>query len=488
MALLDSPEARAEIESSLQSFVAEGLEGTADERLAKQYLKLIELYWCDQPLEDKERVSTVYRQAFGIAEEIHNDGILSRPQEDFREVVGDEGWFGDLLTHMADAKPMPQLIFGAALALIAAGLGRRPKILWSAAPAGLYPNVYVLLIGDTGAGKGTAIDLVQPIVQGVEAPALAPNILPDEGSQQGYAACLAQRCVERGGEYADGIIIAEELRVVLSDDKYKQQLITWLTSWYSKHGPWSRALSGGAEAEFNNPYVCCLFASNMAWLKLTPGDAILGGFWPRFMKFHTPENQIRWPKFAPDFNPSLGINLSKRLASAFKHLPDEVALSDDAMKWSVNWHDNELQPLFRGEQQARIKDWYQRMNAHVLKMACIWQFVDGELYTTLDKEWLEKAWKVMLWMRHTVHYMYGSMGVAQNSVVLVDVLDRLAKNGGEMEGKRLVRSFRSKYRAPEVRRALQELDIAGDVRSYSDIATGLMWMLTKRGRNGEVGK
>ena len=488
MNTLDSPEARAQIEESLEAFVAEGLEGTADDRLALKYLRLIELYWCDQPLVEKERVSTLYRQAFGIAEEINNDDILAKPQEDFRGVVGEDGWFGDLLTHLADAKPMPQLIFGAALALVAAGLGRRPRINWSAAPAGLYPNVYVLLIGDTGAGKGTAIDLVQPIVQGVLEPALAPNVLPDEGSQQGYAACLAQRCVERGGDYADGIIIAEELRVLLSDDKYKSQLITWLTSWYSKHGPWSRALRGGSEAEFNNPYVCCLFASNMAWLKLTPGDAILGGFWPRFLKFHTPENQIRWPKFAPTFNANLGVNLSRRLAKAFKYLPDEVSLSADAMAWSVNWHDNELQPLFMGEQHARIKDWYQRMNAHVLKMACIWQFVDGELRDTLDREWLEKSWKVMLWMRHTVHYMYGSIGVAQTSLVLVDVLERLAKNGGKMEGKRLVRSFRGKYRAPEVRTALRELQIAGDVKSYSDVATGIIWALIGIGRNGEVGK
>lgn len=477
----DSPTAREQIEESLEAFLAEGLKATPDDRLAKEYLKLVEVFWCDQPLREKERISGLYRRAFGI-DEVKDDDPLTKPQGDFEAVVGSGGWFGDFLAYTKPAKAMPQLFFGAAVALISAGMARRPLISWTAED--LYPNVYVLLIGDTGAGKGSAIKRALKIIR----PAMVPHVLPTEGSQQGYADYLKQRFDERGGTFADGLIIAEELRMLLSEEKYKAQLTVWLTAWYSHEGEWSRALRGNDDCKFNDPYVCTLFASNMSWLRLTPGDAILGGFWPRFLKFHTPEDQIRWPKFMPEFDDELGEDLTRRLAEANDNIPDVVKLSPDALIWAERWHNETLRPIFEREPHARIQDWYQRMNAHVMKLACVWQFADGELKDTLDEYWLKKAWGVMQWMRHTVHYMYGSIGVSKNSMILEDVLERMKRDGGKMENRKLIRALRGKYRAGEVRAAINELQMAGDIGKNQEVTEGIVWELARKGKNGEVGK
>lgn len=375
----------------------------------------------------------------------------------FEDLITD-GWFRGLLDFMSVGKSAPQFSFVCALTYVAASLGRRPLIPWGALASGLYPNLYTLMVGGSGSGKGSALDHVAAIV----VPAGAPHILPNEGSASGFAKALMER-YEEMEDQADGLIVAEEFRVLLSEDRYKQQIVTWLTQWYQWSGPWKRALSSMAPPDFENPCVSIIAGSNMAWLRRVPEDAILGGFFPRMFVVECTQEEERWGVAFPKFDMELRAGLTETLGESLRDVPDELKWSKPALEWWDDWYDGSHRRNFQRHSDEQMRYFLSRKQSLAMKVAAIWHLVDNG-GGTVDAAACENAMKVLDWCDRSVSSVYEQLSVSKEGAIVNDVLRVVEKFKGVVEDRVVKRHLRNKYKAFNVGQSLEALAYEGELR------------------------
>ncbi|MEE8489950.1 MAG: hypothetical protein V3S43_06405 [Acidimicrobiia bacterium] len=464
---------RDEVRGTLQGLEAVG-GAPPNDPTAVSMREAIDIFWRGANVKERAEITALYRRAYRL-EGTEEGRSLLRPA--FRSLV-DGGWFGELLDYTEPGKSTPQFYFASALAYIAAGFGNEPIIEWQAIT--LYPNMYVLIVGDAGSGKGAAINKVKPIV----CDAMGPNVLPNEGSHQGFADCLMRRGLEMG-THADGLIVAEEFKVLISDDRHKTQLVTWLTEWYQYDGVWRRALKGnkGKEYAIPTPIVSLLGASNLAWLKKIPGDAILGGFLPRFLIFDTPPHEEKWGDAFPEFDSGAPEELRRPLEQALERVKPLMKVSVEAIAWLRGWHLGEHKDRYKQQSDDQVQKAFQRKQATLMKLAAIWQLVDGGPADELQVEWVQRAIKVVNWCDTSMQRVYGQLGVTREGEALSDVLDLLGRKG-KMRQVSIARQLRNRHKAPRVYEALDALKEQGDATMTSDVESGRVWELIDRGERG----
>jgi hypothetical protein len=462
----DVSRAAGRLLESLDVLRVEGVTLKPSDPLVRKYEEAIERLWADLPAELRKRLSAAFQATFGFD---RADVKTPLYRGAFADVVGG-GWWGEYLKYVSPGKSTPQFFFGAALAFIAAGLARKPRIVWEAVP--LFPNQYILLVGGTGAGKGAAVARAQSVV----ASAMGPNILPNEGTHQGYAERLRDRW-NQTQVAADGLIIAEEFRVLLSEEKSKREVVTWLTQWYQWDGPWSRALRGEAHYEFCNPCVSLLGASNLAWLRKIPEDAITGGFLPRFLLFHTREEDEPWGVAMPRFDEGLCKQLQEQLRAI--NPPELLMLTPESVDWINWWHDGPRKQEYDGHGGEQVRKWLQRKQAHIMKTATVRHLVEHH-EGGLCVECLQWARRLVDWLTVDVTEIFEGLGQTERGAIYADLLAYLHRRGGEALERDIRRGVRNKYRVKEIKDALAALKDDGDVEMDTG-PRGTRWGVTKGG-------
>jgi len=158
---------------------------TLDPKMRMQVQELIDIAWKDAEAGEWDEVAEKFHQASGLDEASARAMLAGKdmrepelaldlpPREDIETLIPD-GWFARYLEYVADSEAPTCFHFGAALTACSAGLGRQPLLGWEARPT--YPNLYTLLIGPTGARKGSALNLALDVVQ----PAFEMSVLPNE--------------------------------------------------------------------------------------------------------------------------------------------------------------------------------------------------------------------------------------------------------------------------------------------------------------------
>lgn len=378
------------------------------------------------------------------------------PKEIPIEELITDGWFLKYLDYVQESEAPTSFHFGSALTFCAAGLGRRPLLAWEARPT--YPNLYTLLIGPTGARKGSALALAQGVVE----PALEMNILPNEGTHQGYAAALKRR-YEATQEWSDGLIVVPEFSVLMKKDRHKEGLVQWLTDWYDSPDYWARALRGEEQYELCNVCVSMLGASNMAWLRTLPEDAISGGYFPRHLLFLA-VGRRHW-KARPHFNPVLKSELIYELRKLHHSKIPEVMTFDAATEQYLDhWYEVEIKQAYKKIDDEQVRAWLDRKQAAALKMAVTWQLVDGGPLDVLHKEWLVKARRMVDWQDTSVVSVYKSLGTTKDGEIPIAILELLKRNDGGLIAAKIWRTLRNKYKTTQVREALETLSKSGEIK------------------------
>jgi hypothetical protein len=401
--------------------------------------------------------------------------------ETFEEIVADGGVFADYLAYTRESEAPTQFHFGALLACLSAAFERRPLIGWEAAP--LYPNIYALLVGPTGTRKSTAIikarEMVQlafPVMKG-KPPRL--NVLPNEGSPQGYASALRKRNFEVS-TMSDGLIVASELTVLVGKDSYKSALGSWLTDWYDNMSdPWARALKGDETYELPKTYVCFVGGSNMTWLREIPEQLIKAGYMPRHLVFNAAEK--RHDNANPQFDGVVREKLASTIGRALYKLPAELPVSREAGDLMTDWYMGKVSRQERGEQDDLFAAWLSRKLPHALKVACIWQMADGGPREALDVRWMRRAIKLIDWMDGGVLSVYHALGSTSEGAVTEEVLAYVQKKGGTLALSAIARGLKNKYGKRSVVDALEMLVMARMMKRVNDSQLGLVYSTIEQG-------
>lgn len=449
--------------------LAETGHATPEDPLRADMEEHVKLLWADARPGEWDEIAGLLQRAFGMDRVVVQDGEAFN----LRAVLGD-GWFGRYLDYCSPGKSSPQFCFGSALTLIGAGFGRAPLIEWGVVKGGgIYPNIYSLLVGGSGSGKGAAFSYAGKVVH----PAMAPNVLTREGSGQSYADQLAERYAAHGE--GDGIIVVPELRVLLTkDSKYKGDIVTWLTDWFDEYHYWDRGLRTD-HVILRDLCVSFLGASTRKWLRQMPDDAIGSGFLPRYFLFETTEaEEMRyWGSGMPTFDEGLREQLVADLERVGQNVPAEMAVQGAARKWLDDWYGGPHRAQYVATRNDEVKKWLNRKQAAIMKIATILQLLDGGSREVLDTEWLSRAKLIVDSMDAVVERVYATLGVTQEGEVTMAVLGIIRRSGGKTAGRAIKRALKNRYRAVKIDETLKGLKEMGELEMDVSPTEGTVWRL-----------
>jgi len=139
------------------------------------------------------------------------------------------------------------------------------------------PNLYVMLIGESGSGKGTAIhDLTERMVRDTVGPGFSVGTNP---SPEGIMAELAKR--EKGGE---GALFQDELETIVSDRAYQRQFPRLMTELYNSNMEAITVTLVSEKRVVRRPYLCAFVGIQPKTLdNVVKESALSMGFFPRFV-------------------------------------------------------------------------------------------------------------------------------------------------------------------------------------------------------------
>lgn len=336
--------------------------------------------------------------------------------------------------------------------LTAISAAMRRRAVFSLSGIQIYPNLYTILVGPSGARKDSAFDYALNVV--VEA---APdmNVLAGEGSQQGFAEQLVTRCENTG--VADGLIPAPELKVLFGKDSYKEELVAWLTEWYKCSAFWSRALRSSGTMELRNIYVCLLGGTTEDWLKRMPEDTLAGGFLQARALVIPASDKKHW-RFLPYIDLDERARIVNELAGALQDVPPVVKLGEKARKRFTEWYEKELPQTCKG-QEERMQAYFQRIHVHALKFAAIMTTLEG--YGEIQLDVAQAAIALSEWCGQVAAPLLNELEVREP--IYDDVMSRIRRAGGRMPTRDLVRMLRNKYPARLIQEAKEQLLYSQDL-------------------------
>lgn len=140
-----------------------------------------------------------------------------------------------------------------------------------------YPNLYIMLLGDSGLGKGYPINLAKRLVQEAD----NTRVIAGRSSIQAIVKELATtRSVQGKAVITDsrGFIVNGELSTAVIQDP---DSLTILTDLYDRNynNTWTNLLKGDGAEKLKNPYITCLFGSSPAhFYDSIPQVNIEGGY------------------------------------------------------------------------------------------------------------------------------------------------------------------------------------------------------------------
>ena len=400
----------------------------------------------------------------------------AQAERELLPVIYEGGWFGQLAAYTQHAQAPPAYFFGAALTIAGAAFAARPRILWEQGP--LYTNLYTVLVGESGTGKSTAVEWAQAIMQ----PALGNHLLGNDGTPQGFMRGLHERW-ELTRLCADGLIIADEYKSLIGREKHKEQLVTFLTACYGKHGPFDRILGaggGGCDSKyyFENPRVSIVAGTTMEWWRNSHEDAVLGGYVPRHFIFESVADE--WTN---DMNASLGAMashndthpLTEALRDIVVQLPHEIELSPDAWAYVNHWRNEEVRKIYMAETDKEVRGWLRRKPTGVLKVATICHLINRHAgpVCIACAHW---ARRVIDWQDYGVRRVYSDLSknrLARLTRKIVEIVERAGPAGVSTGAIR--KNLRHSIKRKEVEEVCGDLMKEGVMVGDLDMGNDMIW-------------
>lgn len=237
-----------------------------------------------------------------------------------------------------------------------------------------YPNIYVILLGESGLGKAFGITLAKKLFKNTN----ITRVIAGRSSIQFIVNDLATTTSANGKPLitdSRGFIINGELSTGLISDPDALTILTDLFDGKNDNPDWANSLKGEGKVQLKDPYITCLFGSSPShFFEKVPQANIEGGYIGR--------NLIIWEEQRSKIIDPFSNEDSEQTDDAFagylaeKYTPHLVKiaerdklkciLSDDAKKvynpWRRQWKENQHEYNDRTGFINRVPD-------HVVKVA-----------------------------------------------------------------------------------------------------------------------
>lgn len=273
------------------------------------------------------------------------------------------GWIGEVLEQTKEVESPPSFIYWAALSAISAIT--RKNVYWDKYIYKLYPNLYVMLIADSGFRKGFPIWLAKTLVEEVD----NTRVIAGRNSIESIIAKGAQvGTLESGKQISEAhmFIVTDEFITLMTSNEQAFDILTTLYDTHAHGKGWKNTLKGSGEEKLVDPYITLLGASNPTnWNAAIPQNASTGGYVARCLMIVEKTKGKCNPLMEP---PAIELNIPKLIPylKEIAQLKGPFAKTKETVDCFKKWYE----PHFAKASSDRTGT-AERLHDQVLKVAMI---------------------------------------------------------------------------------------------------------------------
>jgi hypothetical protein len=332
-------------------------------------------------------------------------------------------WITAYLEYTDDTEP-PELfrVFNA-ISAIAACLQRKVYLPWDFHNT-YYPNMYVLLVGPSGARKGTSMAPAKSLLCDIGIIPISDAITSEALIQEIEANATTTSEPETNAPYVhcSVTIYSEEFTVFIGYNN--NQLMANLCDWYDcKKGVWSYKTKHQGQNEINEVWVNMIGATTPELLRSTlPLDAIGGGLTARMILVYEERKAktVVRSKITPELtalHDALVHDLTLILCLQGAFTVDD-SFYNKYEKWYMNMEGN--QPF----DDDRFSGYLNRRTVHLRKLAMILSASrSDDMIITGDD--FDRALELMKRTEKKMRYAFTGIGTNKDAAILTRVLQHI---------------------------------------------------------------
>lgn len=247
-----------------------------------------------------------------------------------------KSWIADLIEEHQDVETPTSWLYWSLMCCISSVAANAYTLRTLKGHLLYYPNLYVMLLGESGLGKGFPVNLSKRLVQAAD----TTRVIAGRSSIQAIIKELATTKSQQGKPVitdSRGFIVNGELSTAIIADP---DSLTILTDLYDRnYNPqWTNMLKGDGHEKLKEPYITCLFGSSPAhFYDSIPQANIEGGYIGRNLVIYeekrskdldlldSEDESIDEDKFTNYIVPTYVPHLIKIAANTKKMVPNEPA-------------------------------------------------------------------------------------------------------------------------------------------------------------------
>lgn len=299
-------------------------------------------------------------------------------------------WIDSLVEENLHVETPTSWLWWSLISCISAAAGNNYSLTTLKGDLVYKPNLYIMLLGESGLGKGYPINLAKRLVQ----KAAVTRVIAGRSSIQAIVKELATaKSVEGKAPIQDsrGYIINGELSTAIIQDP---DSLTILTDLYDGHynPEWTNLLKGDGAEKLKNPYITALFGSSPAhFYDSIPQVNIEGGYIGRNLIIYEEKrsrevdlldnDKNEGDKFDDYLVPKYVPHLNKIASKSGQLVP-----SDNARQLFNNWRRK-----WRSSQTHDKTGFLNRVPDHVLKVSMCLALSEFEFNGTITEFDIEEA-------------------------------------------------------------------------------------------------
>lgn len=300
-----------------------------------------------------------------------------------------KNWIADVLSETEHVETPRSWLWWSLCCAVSAAMGNGYLLVTLKGAVVFKPNIYVILLGESGLGKEFPVNLAKELVDKAD----ITRVIAGRSSVQAIVKELATSRTRPGKPpIADsrGFIVNGELSTAIIQDP---DSLTILTDLYDNKSSWTNLLKGDGAEKLKNPYITTLFGSSPAhFYDSIPQVNIEGGFIGRnFIVFE--EKRYKDTDLLDDTEPSLegfpyakySTHLEVISKGGGRIIPDTDS-REFFNKWRRDW---------RANQKPDKTGFVNRVPAHVLKVAMCLCVSDYDTDLVIRQQHTEQAIEIV---------------------------------------------------------------------------------------------
>ena len=329
-------------------------------------------------------------------------------------------WITAYMGYAENSEPPDSYKKWTAMAIISACLQRKCHLQWGLT---LYPNLYIVLVGPSGARKGTAIKKGRPLLEDMSGISISPEAVTREQLIRRLRSSNME--MMGGNSHASMTIFSEELTVFLGYGNL--QLMADLCDWFDCSNEWKYETKNSGSDHIRNLWVSLLGATTPTLLQSTmPTDAIGGGLTSRIIFVFEPKKgkTIARPFITPkevELETMLSHDLAEIQCMSGEFIPDDSFLA----RWDVWYPMQDNKPIFS---DPRLEGYLTRRGIHVLKIAMVINASRGG-NMTLTEEDFNRALEEITAVEVNMPRVFRGIGTSTESAVIDRIMTSIAIKG-----------------------------------------------------------